>query len=714
MTRASMHAGPSGDQAIGIDNQGGVIHNVNLYQQTPSDNPARNLEVGIELLSANLPRRAAHFLAAAYEHGVKSNRLLLHWALAILSGRSDIDLSGEEVNQLEHCINAVDYDSADKWSQGMEVVAGLLQATVLSRNDGLDQAGIEEILRRAQRLDADIRSDVLLHLDRIVSGSLFEYLWADHSDHVGRLRNAGNRKKRVPKFFIQDQSPPRMPTSTPYRPKSGAKGRAVGGCSIAAVASLLVLTAHPSLVASAVLVVVSAAAAALVVNFGKPLALRAKRIDDLRIELRGIASDTRWPGLDPRQLAFHEAFARLLAVAFETRTPTGFTPAQWLVANEHIRGTMAANVTRLYCDGRTQPGELRWLAEHLAKTQAGHMRTGLLWDPRFGVPDEDRARLGVTAGAALFAATGLFGGVPTGAGGAFGIFFAAVAIAGGLWLALPGVIELAIGPHYYAERRRRADEAFRQASQTYSEWADWLLDRPEDTEMAQWLAADLSWLRIEAMNALRLTHQDVIAHFAITEPADDARAARVPFGPTRYSSYRLRIFLLTENGVRVYGVELDFTDGSHFSPTRDNFRYDVIVSARVVEIGVRYGESRRAIVDLDRAPHQGPRDFTLAHALSLRLQKGELKILIGANRNRDLVNGGFEDPDSLLSIDIESSGIGEGLRILQAVAGEGKGWIETERARQRQVILKERRRPSRIEAPPTARSLALEGPESAA
>jgi hypothetical protein len=187
----------------------------------------------------------------------------------------------------------------------------------------------------------------------------------------------------------------------------------------------------------------------------------------------------------------------------------------------------------------------------------------------------------------------------------------------------------------------------------------------------------------------------------------------VPFGPTRYSSDNLRIFLLTENGVREYEVKLDFSDGSHLTPSTDNFRYDVIVSARVLEIGVRYGDSRHIVVDLAQIPHHGPCDFTLAHALNLQLHGRELRIFIGTNRLRALVNGSEEDPDSLLCLDIESSGVEEGHRILQAVAGEGRGWIENERAPQRQFLRQERRGAVGIDSESTAAKLALEAPNPA-
>jgi hypothetical protein len=707
MTRAPKGSGLKGATTIGIDNQGGVIHNVNLYQQAPGDDPERNLETGIDLLEANLARRAAEFLTKAYEGGLKTNRLLFHWTLAILSGRSDIDLTPEQGYELRNCIDATDYAKADQWSRGMEVVEGLLWISGVSRRTGFDQAAFDEVLRRAGALDAATRNDLLLHLDRLVSGSVFDFLWEDHREHVEQLRRAGDREQRVPKFFIHDQVPPKMPVAVHYKARAGTVWRAVGGLVIAVAVVLLVTLAD--LGYGLALIAATAASTALIVYYGKTLALCAKRIRDRQIELRGVGGDPRWRGLDFLRAAFYRAFGGLLDLAFEEHTPKEFSSEQWLAETKYFRWTTAFNVTLLYGGGGTQPGELRWLAEHLARTQAAQVESGLLRDPRFGVPDVGRERLAVIGGIALFAATVLSVGLST---GALGFLFTSSVVAAGLWMALPAVVELVVGPVYDVERRQRAEEAFRLASQTHAEWSEWLADRPGDTEMAQWLAADLSWLRIEATKALRLPHSDVIAHFAISEPAEDARAARVPFGPTRYSTYNLRIFLLTENGVRVYEVKLDFTDGSHLMPSTDNFRYDMIVSARVVEIGVRYGDSRRTVVELDKVPHYGPRDFTLAHALNLQLHGRELRIFIGVNRASALVNGGEEDSDSLLALDIESSGIEEGLRILQAVAGEGKGWIETERARQRQFLRQERRgRPAGVDSAPSFQRLALGGPE---
>ncbi|MFC3494443.1 hypothetical protein [Glycomyces rhizosphaerae] len=659
-----------------------------------------------------MPRRAAQFLSAAYEGGLKSNQLYFYWALSILSGRSDIDLSGEEFDQLQHCIDATDHEQADSWSQGVEVVGGLLWASGLNRTAGTDQDAIDQVLLQTRKLDPDVRSEVLLHLDRIVSGSVFDYLWEDHRADVERRRHAGDRERRVPKFFIHDPLPPKMPAAVPYKSRPGAKASVAGGLAIALFVALPMALGFPGGGATIALLAATAASTTLIAYFGRPLALRTKRMQDRRAEMHGSGIYLNWAPLNHRQTTFNSSFANLLKVAFEVRTPTGYTPNRWLAATQDFRLTAAYRVTLLYCQGDTRPSELRWLADHLAKEQAGHHESGLLWDPQYGVPPETEAQWGVIGGICLFGATVLIAGVSTGALGFLAVLVSAAAIAGALWLILPNAIELAIGRRYYAERLERAEEALQRARQSHAEWAEWLSDRPSDPEMAQWLAADLNWLRIEAMEALRLPHQDVIAHFAISESAEDAKAARVPFGPTRYSSYNLRIFLLTENGVRVYTATLNFSNGSHLLPGTDNFQYEKIVSARVVEIGVHYGGRRRMVVDLEQAAYQGYRDFTLAHALNLQIHGRELRIIIGANHGEALVKGEGEDAGSLLSLDLESSGIEEGLRILQAVAGEGRGWIETERARQRHYIKQQRRGPSGLDVSPTGRTLELDAQES--
>lgn len=712
MTGPSTQAGSNGVTSIGIDNEGGVIHNVTIYQQGPTDDPGRNLEIGIDMLGAGMPRRAQEFISTAYEGGLKDNRLLFHWALSILSGRSDIDLSGEESKQLQHCIESTNHDQVDPWSQGMEVVGGLLWLSGLNRNNGTDQVAIDQVLHQTRRLDPDVRSDVLLHLDRIVSGAVFDYLWEDHRADVERRRHSGDRKRRVPKFFIHNPLPPKMPAAIPYQAKPGAVGKIVGGAAIGIVVALPMALSFPSGGASLALLAATAISTTLIVYFGRTLALRAKRMRDRRAELHGRANSPNWTALNQRQSWFNHEFATLLINAFRFHTPTGLTPEQWLAATENYRQTAAYSVTVLNCHGKTKPSELRWMANHLAKEQAGHQESGLLRDTQYGVVPERTALAGVVGGFGLFGATVLIAGVSTGALGFFAVLFSAAAIAGSLWLILPSAIELAIGRGYHAERHERAMQALQRAKQSHAEWAEWLSDRPTDPEMAQWLAADLSWLRIEAIDALRLPHEDVIAHFAISESAEQAAAARVPFGPTRYSSYNLRIFLLTANGVRVYEVVLDFTDGSHLLPGTDNFRYDKIVSARVVEIGVRYGGKRRMLVDLEQAAYRGERDFTLAHALNLQLHGRELRIIIGSNYGEALLSSEGEDAESLLSLDIESSGIEEGLRILQAVAGEGRGWIETERARQRQYFKQERHGYSSIDGAGTSPPLELGSPKA--
>lgn len=701
-----MNGAPNGGRAgspwsIGIDNQGGVIHNVNLYQRAPGDRPNDDLRRGIDLLVAGLPRQAAKSFVAAYEGGLRSNALWFYWTLAILSGRTEIDIAVDEYDQVVNCLDLTDHERPDRWSDGMRAVQRLLDLTFESRDSGLDQSALEEVLHRIRGLDPEIRSAVRRHLDVIVNGRITHALWEEYRAEVARIRTSGDREDRAWKFFIPDQAPPRPPGPDPYRPRGREVSFAAAGLVIAVAVSWTMLVQLPDLIAGFMLL---AAVVSAVPAFycGMRLASNARRVSDLRLELRGMVYDPRQPILG--EYPFNKEFMGLLDEAFRRYPPPDFALEWWMTETEAFRRTVSLSVTESYL-GHATPARLRWLAEHIARTQAAHATrpAGRLLDPRFGVPFEFGAVWGLVCAIVLYTAAMVFTSVLVDASVSVETVVLGLFLGSALMFAIPDGARLAAGPGGARERRQRRDGEFRQAAQTYQYWTDRLADRPGDREMADWLAADLSWIRLEAMDRLRLPYADVIAHFSISEGTEGAQAARVRFGPVRYSFYNLRVFLLTENGVRVYKVTLDFADGTYFYATTDNFRYDMIVSAGVVEMGPRRGGLQPGA--------QGGHVHPPVHALRLQLHGREINIVVGDDRGRTLVDGAGEDSGALLRLELESSGAEHGLRILQSVAGEGKGWIETERARQREFFRQERPGRKGLGTGPAGRVLELEGPE---
>ncbi|MCH7230898.1 hypothetical protein L0U85_08555 [Glycomyces sp. L485] len=692
---------PPGANAIGGDASGvlqnsGTFHgDFNVYM-SKSDDPAELFETGLHRLRGNMPRSAEKLFSAAYDGGMRENRLWFFWALAILSGRSDIDLGAESFNELRACLQSFDRRAGDAFAESTLVVEGLLEISSLTREAASetisveDVARVKEVLGRLRNLDPERRDDITRHLDRVIDGTVMDLYWQDLYQGAKQRRFDHGRVGRVAKFFITDPIEPGL-RSIPHWTSPGAWPFASAGAGLASLVGLLLYFGSDAV--SFWLVVAGAVGGLALIAWCAPaLMLRRERIELRARHYRGVMADALWVRW-PQVMEFRNQVAVALEHAFKESPPQDRTAAQWLLQTGEARHSLACRIAEQYFEqGNRQVTVdvegVYWLAFHYADQFAEAATSGTLHHKEAGVaPAPAHAKPGLVGAGALMvsatvAATALSDGLEA-AAAAFGGLAAAVAVA---ILGYNG-LRLAMRSRFDAERRAWAEELLASEMVRYDSWRNWLSDRPSDWEMAEWLDADLSWLRMQAMNEIHLTHRDVLAHFAITEPDPDARAARVPGGPIRYSTYQLRIFLLTNNGVRIYGAKLDFEDGSQIAPSMDNFRYEMIISAMLVELGVRYGDNGATLVDRDQLRPNG--NSTLAHAMDLRLHGRVIKIVIDNQRYRNLAAKTHEESKELLELAMETSGASEGLRILQSIAGEGKDWILTERSRQRRFFQRE-------------------------
>jgi hypothetical protein len=220
-----------------------------------------------------------------------------------------------------------------------------------------------------------------------------------------------------------------------------------------------------------------------------------------------------------------------------------------------------------------------------------------------------------------------------------------------------------------------------------------LAGRPTDAEMAAWLDYDKSHIMALALRGYQLANRDVIAHVTLTEAAEKCRRARVIFGPPRYSSYNVRIFQLTDTGVRQFLICLDSETGTLSDERRSAFRYDSITSAAIMEVGVRMNGSKRQIVDLASTKVTSEEDskdskdqadkLTFAQAFRLSLNNSYTINVLVENFDEGLIDKVREDSKYLLELARDTSGISAAVRILEAVAAEGREWVVQERARRR-------------------------------
>jgi hypothetical protein len=145
------------------------------------------------------------------------------------------------------------------------------------------------------------------------------------------------------------------------------------------------------------------------------------------------------------------------------------------------------------------------------------------------------------------------------------------------------------------ERRRYAadceENAQRQAeiNRAFALWEERLKARPKDAEMAAWLEFDRTVLLGKALDHFQLLRSRLRTHAFLEEPEVAVRRARIKGGPLRYAKYGIRVFLLADDGVRQVRASLAFMTGMLTVRERTSFRYDAIVSVRVLR-EVRRGQ----------------------------------------------------------------------------------------------------------------------------
>ena len=153
------------------------------------------------------------------------------------------------------------------------------------------------------------------------------------------------------------------------------------------------------------------------------------------------------------------------------------------------------------------------------------------------------------------------------------------------------------------------------------------------------------------------------------------------------------LFLLTAEGVRQVSVDLDFRTGSMTNQKRNNFRYDSIASVRVTEVGERTAGGHQQLIPLDESDRLSEREvdsLILRQAFWLSLISGQAISVVIDNFDSDFLDRMREDPNVLLELALDTSGVNAALRILETAAAEGKGWIALERDRRTRRVMDHR------------------------
>jgi hypothetical protein len=698
---------------------------VHIYDVGPSATPEERFTTALNLLDGAMPRRAEQLIQEAVEGGYQSHKVAYYWALAILSGRSFDHLDNPEFESLRHASALVDPDSPDEWVEALNVITRFVNCLLQQERAGvMNDQDYELSIRLHDALPEDRREELRRHLEFIMTGALQDRLAATDAAKVKEYRMAGDRKNRVGKFFTPDPQPPIPRKLVEPQITAGTRAKAVIGASIAGSALLIAfLVIIPVAPLTALLYAAGLS--------GGGYLLATKRVDWLVARGR-IAADNARHGQHPmiptayapaappeehedddhddhewgesdraddehrrvllRRAAFRAVVAPFVDICFRLENPDGANKRRdWWTATQGLREELSADLRRRYTESDVTINELDWLTTWHAKRAKERWEKGTLREHRERLRAEAP---GGSAGLGLFVlGFGLLCGV-------IGLFRADIGF-GLLLILLAGVgamIGLGSGFHVQFVKQKihqaeaawtAAEEAEEQAAFRASEAK--LADRPTDAEMARWLDYDKFYIKNLAMNTCGLANRDIVAHAVLTEYKAPCMKARVVFGPPRYSRYRVVVFLLTETGVRQISVGLDFLTGAVSNQQRNNFRYDAIASARVVEVGLRFDAGRRSVILMDEteeAKKSKDLDSLISsQAFRLSLMGGPPIDIVVEHFDEGFLDRLRENLDSLFELALDSSGVRGALRVLESVAAEGREWLSQERNRRTRRLL---------------------------
>ncbi|ANZ36111.1 hypothetical protein BBK82_08565 [Lentzea guizhouensis] len=620
-------------QQIGVQFQESVLIGTMIYQCSWDDPPEWKHEVAARLLEGGSPRKAEVVFRDLVNGGHITTERAYFYVLSILSERSFIEITAALTDEIHNVQKLCSSLPADRWTAALEVVLALLGHAHAT----FDGDTVQQELSSYRALDGERQLEIDRHLDLILSGAAQERISAQRKRTVADERMARGRLDRAWKFFEADPRPPSTYRLVPFRSNALAWRYVLLGFAVTALALPSVVGGGVS--APAGLGLALWVAGAWVV-FHCTLILETHFLDAAvtKDEFAVLyEEDVEEPTKKPVNLVDHRFRLHSKAVDWLDYT-AGY--------REHLKRRLRAQ----YTDKNMRHGEVTWLVDwHVERIDAKFV-LGESYD-RVLPPAGLRSAFVLRALGVLLGAVGLF--LLLRDGHLQALFLAAA------YLGVVGAARLRSRPRVQMLLDGRADALYEEELAAFENWRQTLADRPSDAEIARWLALDKLHLKHEALRQTDLNERDLVTHVVLTERVDFARRSRVTNGPPRYERYNVQIFLLTRYGMRSVRSLLEFKNGGIRHGKREMFPYDAVASASI-----------------DEKDGPGSRVFELT------LVNGTKIAEVKENRRNavDVEQDSAEDPDLPASRD---AGFDSALRVLEAVASEGRDWIVRDEERKR-------------------------------
>lgn len=648
--RVNSHVSASGQAYVGHQTGvhiGDVLHGASFYTTMSGDPPERKQEVAQAHLDGGNPREAEEILRALFKDRHLTTERVYLFVLAVLSGRSFTEITAPLSDEIHHAMRTAGLHPRDQWSEALDVIDILLRYAHSEYGEDAVAPDLAAALKQFSELDEQRQNEIDRHLGQILSGTVQERIAGERKYHVAEARMSGDRVGRAWKFFEADPRPPVKWLTPPIRAAATEWRDAVLG-SVGLVSAIVCIPV--------VGVTIDAVAGIGLVAVGGLIAVRFAILSQTPVRHAESLRATYWP--QPYWHPYETKFDKLVDQCFRNGAVGGL----WATTAGH-REYLKRRLHQQYIGAEVYPAELKWLIMwHAARIARQHY-------PAAAPPAAPRTTSFRTFGLIVW-------GIGLAAlllSGQFLPFLLAV----GSWWGIRGIGRIAAVAPARALADRDADLLLAEEQAAYLRWRQVLSDRPSDAEMARWLALDKAFLRDDALQRANLRERDLVTHVVLTERAPFARKGRVSDGPSRYEAYMVYVFLLTRYGMRTARTHLHLPTGDSRNEHRKMFTYDAVASASVAEKGVRAFLA-------DGSPSVDDRSDRV---FQLTLVNGEC-IAEVREKSRSAISDQYcEDDDVGASSSAFASGFDSALRVLEAVATEGRDWIARDQERRRRWVL---------------------------
>jgi hypothetical protein len=618
--------------------------------------PAEKYRAGAENLKSGNPGKARKLIWDAMMGRPVLSEILFHWLVAMLSGRTVRQFSKDEIGQLQHFRSRYAEIGSDAWADGVRLIYRLIDSVFPIHSTEAGQkaptADMSLLVKEFDDLGEEQRDMVLPHLELFLTGPRKNEMWQRELERAQYRQHAGDRLGRAWMFFQPVPAAVVLPQPRPERVTAADRlaMRASAGLSAVAVGyfgwELLWHSAVLGLLGYVAGVVggVVAAAAGLELRF---MAERRRLKDEqFRVPSR--------PAPGPTNDALADRVDKLFKRCFGRTEPDKAKRERWMAAAAGIHMFYRDEIIERCQSNGILPEDVAWLIRYEVRQLKQRWQKGILREYQRQLLPPPRTIVACRAGLTFLVLGGAWAVIALRAHPVVDVATTIVALLSALW-ASRCWLRISLERRRYSADCEENSQRQADIDKEFARWTKRLEKRPKDAELAAWLECDRTILLGKALDHFQLPRNRLKTHAFLEEPSVAVRRARIPGGPLRYAGYRLMVFLLAEDGVRQVRCSLDFLTGVLTVRERTNYRYDAIVSVRVL--------------------HEAGR----GQKFELRLAAGEpitVQVRDADPGDTEPVDEAEEPGKTEDDPVLDAASVANTLLVLEGVAAEGRNWFQ--------------------------------------